>query len=55
VLFDTHAHLHFPEFAPDLSAVPERARAAGVRWILTIGTRHGPRSAFDSAPTAASC
>ena len=38
VLFDTHAHLHFPEFADDLPAVLQRARAAGVKWMLTIGT-----------------
>ena len=37
-LFDTHAHLHFPEFAGDLEAVLERARAAGVRRMVTIGT-----------------
>ncbi len=37
-LFDTHAHLHFPEFAGDLAAVLERARTAGVRRMLTIGT-----------------
>ena len=37
-LFDTHAHLHFPEFAGDLDAVLERARGAGVRRMLTIGT-----------------
>jgi TatD DNase family protein len=37
-LFDTHAHLHFPEFAGDLGAVLERARAAGVRHMLTVGT-----------------
>jgi TatD DNase family protein len=37
-LFDTHAHLHFPEFAADLDAVLDRARAAGVRRMLTIGT-----------------
>jgi len=37
-LFDTHAHLHFPEFATDLDAVLERARAAGVRHMVTIGT-----------------
>ena len=37
-LFDTHAHLHFPEFAGDLDAVLARARAAGVRRIVTIGT-----------------
>lgn len=37
-LFDTHAHLHFPEFAEDLDGVLARARAAGVRRMLTIGT-----------------
>jgi TatD DNase family protein len=37
-LFDTHAHLHFPEFADDLPAVLERARVAGVRGLVTIGT-----------------
>ena len=38
MLFDTHAHLHFPEFAEDLPAVLERARAAGVHRLVTIGT-----------------
>jgi TatD DNase family protein len=37
-LFDTHAHLHFPEFAGDLDAVLARARAAGVTAMLTVGT-----------------
>src|SRR5207244_1193749 len=37
-LFHTHAHLHFPSFADDLDAVLARARAAGVRRMLTIGT-----------------
>ena len=37
-LFDTHAHLHFPDFADDLPAVLERARANGVRRLVTIGT-----------------
>ena len=27
MLFDTHAHLHFPDFTDDLDAVLERARA----------------------------
>jgi TatD DNase family protein len=37
-LFDTHAHLHFPDFARDLDAVLGRAREAGVRRMVTIGT-----------------
>jgi TatD DNase family protein len=37
-LVDTHAHLHFPEFAEDLEAVLARARGAGVVSIVTIGT-----------------
>ncbi|HET8576609.1 MAG TPA: TatD family hydrolase [Methylomirabilota bacterium] len=37
-LVDTHAHLHFPEFAEDLDAVVERARQAGVTVMVTIGT-----------------
>jgi TatD DNase family protein len=37
-LFDTHAHLHFPEFDADREAMLVRARAAGVRRMLTVGT-----------------
>ena len=37
-LFDTHAHLHFPDFASDLDDVLSRARTAGVRQMVTIGT-----------------
>jgi TatD DNase family protein len=37
-LFDTHAHLHFPDFAGDLDAVLMRAAAAGVRRMVTVGT-----------------
>lgn len=37
-LFDTHAHLHFPDFAEDLDRVLARARDAGLRGIVTIGT-----------------
>jgi TatD DNase family protein len=37
-LFDTHAHLHFPEFDADREAMLERARAGGVRRMVTIGT-----------------
>ncbi len=37
-LFDTHAHLHFPDFTSDLPDVLARARAAGVSRMVTIGT-----------------
>jgi TatD DNase family protein len=37
-LFDTHAHLHFPDFDDDREAVLARAREAGVRRMVTIGT-----------------
>jgi len=36
--YDTHAHLDFPDFAQDLPQVIERARAAGISKIITIGT-----------------
>ncbi|HET9489949.1 MAG TPA: TatD family hydrolase [Methylomirabilota bacterium] len=37
-LVDTHAHLHFPQFAVDLPETLARARAAGVRRLVTVGT-----------------
>lgn len=36
--FDTHAHLDFPDYAGDLEAVVQRATAAGITRIVTIGT-----------------
>jgi TatD DNase family protein len=38
VFFDTHAHLDFPDFAEDLPQVVDRAAAAGITKIITIGT-----------------
>lgn len=38
VLFDTHTHLHFAEYAEDRAAVLARARAAGVIGLVTVGT-----------------
>jgi TatD DNase family protein len=38
-LIDSHCHLDFPDFADDLDGVVERARAAGVERMITIGTR----------------
>lgn len=46
-LIDTHAHLDFPAFAPDLDAVVERARGDGVRTVVTIG--------IDLERSAAAC
>ena len=39
MLVDSHCHLDFPDFAPELEAVLARARNAGVGHFLTIGTR----------------
>ena len=39
MLVDSHCHLDYPELHDNLDAVLERARAAGVGAMLTIGTR----------------
>jgi TatD DNase family protein len=36
-MIDTHAHVHDPKYDEDRASVLERARAAGVRQIVTIG------------------
>ena len=36
--YDTHAHLTYPDFSEDVPELIERARAAGVTRIITIGT-----------------
>ena len=36
--FDTHAHLDYPDFAPDIGQVIDRAQAAGIVKIISIGT-----------------
>ena len=37
-LIETHAHLDYPDFAPDLEGVISRATEAGVTRIISIGT-----------------
>ena len=44
MLVDSHCHLDFPDFAPELDEVIVRARSAGVGTMLTIGTK---LKAFD--------
>ena len=38
MLIETHAHLDYPDFAPDFDEVLKRATDAGVTRIITIGT-----------------
>jgi TatD DNase family protein len=37
MLIDTHSHIHFPDFRPELDAVLERAAAAGVTKQIVVG------------------
>lgn len=41
-LVDSHCHLDDQRFAGEIEAVIERAQAAGVEWMMTIGTGDGP-------------
>jgi TatD DNase family protein len=42
LFLDSHAHLDDSDFDPDRAAVIERARAAGLRYILVAGGGTGP-------------
>lgn len=39
VLIDSHCHLDFPDFGPEVEEVVARAHEAGVGLMLTIGTK----------------
>jgi TatD DNase family protein len=38
IFFDTHAHLDYPDYAPDLPEIVARAQSAGITKIISIGT-----------------
>ena len=38
IFYETHAHLDYPDYAPDLPEVVARAERAGIARIITIGT-----------------
>jgi TatD DNase family protein len=38
IFYDTHAHLDYPDFEKDFSEVVERAHAAGIVKMISIGT-----------------
>jgi len=42
LLIDSHCHLDDEQFEGDRPAVIERARVAGIEYMLTIGTGNGP-------------
>ncbi len=38
IFYDTHAHLDYPEFVADFPQLIERAQAAGIERMISIGT-----------------
>lgn len=49
---DSHAHLDDAQFDPDRGAVIERARAAGLKYLLTVGGGSGPDELDAGIPIA---
>jgi TatD DNase family protein len=52
---DSHAHLDDPQFNADRDAVIQRARAAGLRYLLTVGGGTGPERLGASLAIAEHC
>ncbi|HEV2495203.1 MAG TPA: TatD family hydrolase [Terriglobia bacterium] len=51
-LVDSHCHLDDPAFSADRDAVIERARSAGLAYLLTIGGAAGPDHLHESLEIA---
>jgi TatD DNase family protein len=51
-IVDSHAHLEFPQFDEDRSAMLDRAQAAGVMKLLAIGSGTGPDRLNAAIPFA---
>lgn len=51
-LIDSHAHLDFAQFDADRTEVLDRARQAGVRTVLAIGSGPGPEKLDAALPFA---
>lgn len=51
-IVDSHAHLEFSQFDEDRAEMLARARAAGVRTILAIGSASGPHLLDAAIPFA---
>jgi TatD DNase family protein len=49
---DSHCHLDDSDFDPDRAAVIERARAAGLRYLLTVGGTGTPEQLAAPIPIA---
>ena len=51
-LLDSHAHLDDPQFDGDRGAAIERARAAGLKYLLAISGGEGPDNLASAVPIA---
>jgi TatD DNase family protein len=51
-MVDTHCHLDSLDFVNDVDEVLDRARTAGVKWFVTIGSGRGTESAPDALALA---
>ena len=55
MLIDTHCHLDFPDFAPELDEVVARAQAAGVERMVTISTRVARHAVYEALSARFAC